>query len=73
MYWLCTNSEVVEYVFRTSAEEAIQRMQGYVIGQQAVRLSWGKSPTNKPVIYVFCLIIVLIEIYECYLVVYGMT
>ncbi|KAI8001171.1 Polyadenylate-binding protein RBP47C' [Camellia lanceoleosa] len=30
-----------------SAEEAIQRMQGTMIGQQAVHLSWGRSPTAK--------------------------
>lgn len=32
---------------RPSAEEAIQRMQGAIIGQQAVRVSWGRSPTAK--------------------------
>ncbi|XP_057953557.1 polyadenylate-binding protein RBP47B' [Malania oleifera] len=37
----------VQYGARTSAEEAIQRMQGVVIGQQIVRLSWGRSPTTK--------------------------
>ncbi|KAF5938320.1 hypothetical protein HYC85_022579 [Camellia sinensis] len=30
-----------------SAEEAIQWMQGTMIGQQAVHLSWGRSPTAK--------------------------
>jgi len=29
---------------RPSAEEAVQRMQGQVIGQQAVRISWSKNP-----------------------------
>lgn len=37
------------YLHRTSAEESIQRMQGAVIGQQVVRLSWGRSPTAKQV------------------------
>ncbi|XP_052187657.1 polyadenylate-binding protein RBP47B' [Diospyros lotus] len=37
----------VQFASRTSAEEAIQRMQGTVIGQQVVRLSWGRSPTAK--------------------------
>ena len=37
------------HLCRTSAEEAIQRMQGAVIGQQVVRLSWGRSPTAKQV------------------------
>ncbi|MBA0790694.1 hypothetical protein Gohar_015327 [Gossypium harknessii] len=32
---------------QTSAEEAIQRMQGQMIGQQVVRISWGRSPTAK--------------------------
>ncbi|CAL5410524.1 unnamed protein product [Camellia sinensis] len=32
-----------------SAEEAIQRMKGAMIGQQAVHLSWGRSPTAKQV------------------------
>ncbi|KAL8513534.1 hypothetical protein ACS0TY_012850 [Phlomoides rotata] len=33
----------------TSVEESIQRMQGAVIGQQIVRLSWGRSLTTKQV------------------------
>lgn len=36
--------------YRASAEEAIQRMQGMMIGQQVVRISWGRSPTAKQVI-----------------------
>ncbi|MBA0821758.1 hypothetical protein Goarm_018598, partial [Gossypium armourianum] len=32
---------------QTSAEEAIQRMQGQMIGQQVVRISWGRGPTAK--------------------------
>ncbi len=32
---------------RASAEEALQRLHGTVIGSQSVRLSWGRSPTNK--------------------------
>ncbi|PIM97106.1 Apoptosis-promoting RNA-binding protein TIA-1/TIAR (RRM superfamily) [Handroanthus impetiginosus] len=38
----------VQFAARTSAEESIQRMQGAVIGQQVVRLSWGRSLTAKP-------------------------
>ncbi|XP_028126419.1 polyadenylate-binding protein RBP47B'-like [Camellia sinensis] len=34
---------------QASAEEAIQRMKGAMIGQQAVHLSWGRSPTAKQV------------------------
>ncbi|CAL5344430.1 unnamed protein product [Camellia sinensis] len=37
----------VQFIARASAEEAIQRMQGTMIGQQAVHLSWGRSPTAK--------------------------
>ncbi|KAL0419580.1 UNVERIFIED_CONTAM: Polyadenylate-binding protein RBP47B' [Sesamum radiatum] len=37
----------VQFAARTSAEESIQRMQGAVIGQQVVRLSWGRSLTAK--------------------------
>lgn len=37
----------VEFRARASAEEAIQRMQGATIGQQVVRISWGRSPTAK--------------------------
>ncbi|KAF5953294.1 hypothetical protein HYC85_006150 [Camellia sinensis] len=37
----------VQFTARASAEEAIQWMQGTMIGQQAVHLSWGRSPTAK--------------------------
>ncbi|XP_051113839.1 polyadenylate-binding protein RBP47B' isoform X2 [Andrographis paniculata] len=37
----------VQFTARTSAEEAIQRAQGAVIGQQAVHLSWGRSQAAK--------------------------
>ncbi|XP_021592532.1 polyadenylate-binding protein RBP47B' isoform X2 [Manihot esculenta] len=33
----------VQFGTRASAEEAIQRMQGHVIGQQPVRISWGRK------------------------------
>ncbi|KAJ8449491.1 hypothetical protein Cgig2_002288 [Carnegiea gigantea] len=33
--------------FIASAEEAIQKLQGTVIGQQVVRVSWGRSPAAK--------------------------
>ena len=35
---------------RASAEEAIQKMQGKIIGQQVVRTSWGRNPAAKQVI-----------------------
>lgn len=34
---------------RKNAEEAIQGLNGTVIGKQTVRLSWGRSPGNKHV------------------------
>ncbi len=34
---------------RANAEDALQRLQGTVIGAQSVRLSWGRSPVNKQV------------------------
>ncbi|XP_010536077.1 PREDICTED: polyadenylate-binding protein RBP47B' isoform X2 [Tarenaya hassleriana] len=34
----------VQFKTRPSAEEAIQKMQGQMIGQQAVRISWSKNP-----------------------------
>eukprot|EP00262_Sarcandra_glabra_P005872 TRINITY_DN17796_c0_g1_i1.p1 TRINITY_DN17796_c0_g1~~TRINITY_DN17796_c0_g1_i1.p1 ORF type:complete len:444 (+),score=86.74 TRINITY_DN17796_c0_g1_i1:97-1428(+) len=37
----------VQFGSRASAEEAIQRLHGTMIGQQIVRLSWGRSPANK--------------------------
>ncbi|XP_043691134.1 polyadenylate-binding protein RBP47B'-like [Telopea speciosissima] len=37
----------VQFGTRASAEEAIQRLHGTMIGQQIVRLSWGRSPTTK--------------------------
>ncbi|KAJ4978532.1 hypothetical protein NE237_009312 [Protea cynaroides] len=37
----------VQFGTRASAEEAIQRLHGTMIGQQVVRLSWGRSPTTK--------------------------
>lgn len=37
----------VQFGTRASAEEAIQKMQGKMIGQLIVRISWGRSPTAK--------------------------
>ncbi|MCO5595316.1 hypothetical protein L7F22_049357 [Adiantum nelumboides] len=36
----------VQFMHRSCAEEALQRIHGTVIGQQAVRLSWGRSPVK---------------------------
>jgi hypothetical protein len=40
------------HFFRACAEEAIQKLHGTVIGQQSVRLSWGRSPANKQVLLI---------------------
>ncbi|KAK7319842.1 hypothetical protein RJT34_04570 [Clitoria ternatea] len=37
----------VQFADRKNAEEAIQELNGTVIGKQTVRLSWGRSPGNK--------------------------
>ncbi|KAJ7946034.1 Polyadenylate-binding protein [Quillaja saponaria] len=37
----------VQFADRKSAEDAIQGLNGTVIGKQTVRLSWGRSPGNK--------------------------
>nr|DAD29841.1 TPA_asm: hypothetical protein HUJ06_031309 [Nelumbo nucifera] len=37
----------VQFGTRAAAEEAIQRLHGTLIGQQIVRLSWGRSPATK--------------------------
>ncbi|KAG4988534.1 hypothetical protein AAZX31_11G129800 [Glycine max] len=37
----------VQFGTRVSAEDAIQRMQGKVIGQQVIQISWGSSMTAR--------------------------
>lgn len=37
----------VQYVSRSSAELAIQQMNGYQIGNSRIRLSWGRSQNEK--------------------------
>lgn len=37
----------VQYVLRSSAENAIQQMQGYPIGNSRIRLSWGRSSSQN--------------------------
>lgn len=34
---------------RSNAEEAMQHLNGTVIGKQKVRLSWGRHPAKKQV------------------------
>ncbi|KAI8088294.1 hypothetical protein BDF21DRAFT_450017 [Thamnidium elegans] len=47
----------VQYVTRQSAEQAIEKMNGFVIGTSRIRLSWGRSHTDKvpnsPVSFLF--------------------
>ncbi|KAK7321710.1 hypothetical protein VNO77_32593 [Canavalia gladiata] len=37
----------VQFVNRNNAEEALQKLNGTMIGKQTVRLSWGRNPANK--------------------------
>ncbi|XP_059633636.1 polyadenylate-binding protein RBP47-like [Cornus florida] len=37
----------VQFANRNNAEEAMQKLNGTVIGKQIVRLSWGRNPANK--------------------------
>ncbi|XP_059453876.1 polyadenylate-binding protein RBP47-like [Corylus avellana] len=37
----------VMFANRNNAEEALQKLNGTVIGKQTVRLSWGRNPANK--------------------------
>ncbi|KAJ8762397.1 hypothetical protein K2173_007557 [Erythroxylum novogranatense] len=37
----------VQFANRSNAEEALQKLNGTVIGKQTVRLSWGRNPANK--------------------------
>ncbi|GAN05996.1 mRNA binding post-transcriptional regulator [Mucor ambiguus] len=37
----------VQYVSRQSAEHAIERMNGFLIGTSRIRLSWGRSQADK--------------------------
>ncbi|TXG64367.1 hypothetical protein EZV62_011361 [Acer yangbiense] len=37
----------VQFASRNNAEDALQKLQGAVIGKQTVRLSWGRNPGNR--------------------------
>ncbi|KAG6514823.1 hypothetical protein ZIOFF_025196 [Zingiber officinale] len=37
----------VQFANRASAEEALRMLNGIQLGGQSIRLSWGRSPTNK--------------------------
>lgn len=38
--------------FRSCAEEALRMLNGTQLGGQNIRLSWGRSPSNKQVLYI---------------------
>ena len=55
---------------RASAEEAILRTHGTMIGQQIVRLSWGRSPSSKQVcIMALCCCLLLLSC--CWILIYS--
>ncbi|XWS25661.1 hypothetical protein CRYUN_Cryun27aG0086700 [Craigia yunnanensis] len=37
----------IQFANRNNAEEALQKLNGAVIGKQTLRLSWGRNPANK--------------------------
>nr|GLL28510.1 polyadenylate-binding protein RBP47-like [Ipomoea trifida] len=37
----------VQFASRSAAEDALEKVNGSVIGKQTVRLSWGRTPSNK--------------------------
>ncbi|EOA12783.1 hypothetical protein CARUB_v100264670mg, partial [Capsella rubella] len=37
----------IQFVNRENAEEALEKLNGSMIGKQTVRLSWGRNPGNK--------------------------
>ncbi|XP_030944667.1 polyadenylate-binding protein RBP47C-like [Quercus lobata] len=46
--WLAFYSMILLIsLYRNNAEEALQKLNGTVIGKQTVRLSWGRNPANK--------------------------
>jgi hypothetical protein len=52
-YLIASNSKRLAFGFdRKSAEDAIESLNGTVIGKNTVRLSWGRSP-NKQVKFHF--------------------
>ena len=46
----CNDSLLFLSGHRKNAEDAMQSLNGAVIGKQTVRLSWGRSPASKQVI-----------------------
>lgn len=42
---------LISDVCRASAEEAIQKMQGKILGQQVIRVSWGRPQTARQVFF----------------------
>ena len=51
--------------FRACAEQALALMNGTQLGGQSIRLSWGRSPSNKQVfIFWITLLIVVVSMYS---------
>ncbi|KAL8144062.1 hypothetical protein V2J09_017094 [Rumex salicifolius] len=44
---LLISLEPESLLYRSNAEEALEKLNGTAIGSQTVRLSWGRNPTNK--------------------------
>lgn len=40
------------FYIRSCAEEALRNLNGTQLGGQNIRLSWGRSPSNKEVLFV---------------------
>jgi len=56
-------------LFRNNAEEALQKLNGTMIGKQTVRLSWGRNPAYKQAIslslyFSYHLLIIFFEVLE---------
>nr|GMC47463.1 polyadenylate-binding protein RBP45 [Ipomoea batatas] len=55
----------VQFATRASAEQALSSLQGTQLGEQNIRLSWGRSPSNKQVnschvfseLFLFCFVL----------------
>jgi len=56
-------------VCRASAEDAIQRMQGKIIGQQVIQISWASTLTARQVIFHLEIIHVFDKITVCFVMV----
>lgn len=59
---------------RASAEQALSSLQGTQLGEQNIRLSWGRSPSNKQVnschvfseLFLFCFVSFFFNLLFCF-------